>query len=233
MRAPKSQPKGAGMAAFGLWMAAAFTVAEPVRAEEATSANVAPPVAASAPRASDPLHQAPLTWPDGPRRRFALLYDPFSIALSRYGLTLQLIPVSHHALILTGYYMYTNTNSDSNNNFRGGGGEIGYHYFFGHNGPRGLHIGPSFLLGHFDGVHFDDNHVQSGDAVHFFTWGVAADIGWQAILLDRLVLGVSAGVQYEQPTVSTNVLPIQELPAGYYTNRGVHPRLQIHVGFAF
>ena len=172
----------------------------------------------------DPLDEAPLTWPTGAKRHFALYYDLFTFAEARYGLNLQIVPTSHHALLLNAYYMTTHTNSDSNNQFQGPGFELGYHYFFGHDGPRGLHIGPSLLLGVFDGI------PALGPTVHFVTWGVAADIGWQALLLDRLVIGISAGAQYSQPTVT---IPVQELPAGLDANRGVHPRLNLSLGVAF
>jgi hypothetical protein len=198
----------------------------------APGADAAPP-AASTPASTtdgtsaaekDTLDAAPLGWPGGKRRYGALIYDPFTIAEARYGLTLQIVPASHHAIVLSPYYMTTNTNADSNNKFRGVGGEIGYKYFFGHDGPRGLHIGPSFLVGGFDGI------PQNGPTVRFYSFGAALDIGWQATLFDRLVLGVAAGVQYAQSTVS---IPVQELPAAIYANRGVHPRLQFAIGVTF
>ena len=163
--------------------------------------------------------------PRGKPRHVALSFSPLTLMLARYGLTLDLVPVSHHGITLTAFYAYTRTNEDSYGNlFKGWGGEIGYRYYFGHDGPRGLFLGPSLLLGMYDGV------PRQGDTVSFKNWGAAADIGWQATVIDRVALGIAAGVQYTEPTVK---LPVQELPAAVYANRSVMPRLNVWLGVAF
>ena len=123
------------------------------------------------------------------------------------------------------FYMYTHTNSDSNNVFSGVGGEVGYHYYFGENGPRGFYAGPSFLLGFYNA-----KAAATGESNAFQNFGGALDIGYQAIVADRIVLGIGAGLQYTVPTLK---LPQQELPASVYTNAGFRPRLLLALGIAF
>jgi hypothetical protein len=192
------------------------------------AADGAPPATVASPppvtAAGDPGPGSILA-PTGKPRHVALSFSPLTLMLARYGLTLDLVPVSHHGITLTAFYAFTRTNEDSYGNlFKGWGGEIGYRYYFGHDGPRGLFLGPSLLLGTYEGV------PRVGDAVSFKNWGAAADIGWQATVIDRVALGIAAGVQYTEPTVK---LPVQELPAAVYANRSVMPRLNVWLGVAF
>lgn len=172
-------------------------------------------------------------------RNFAIEVTPLSLIIEHFGAGLELMPVEHHALLLSGYYFSTTTAknlttapnpiSDTgpvlvNNKFQGFGGELGYRYYYGHNGPRGLFVGPSLLLGKFDAL------PSAGATTHFYDIGGAADVGYQAILGDAWVFGFSAGAQY---TWVSQSFPMQEAPAAYHANSGIHPRMQIAVGYAF
>lgn len=171
------------------------------------------------------LNDAPLGAPRGAPRHFAITYNPLTIQLERISANLEVVFASHHALVLTPFYATTTTNEDSfNNRFRGFGGEIGYRHYSGEDGPRGLFIGPSLLVGSYDAI------PMNGDTKHFFNFGAAFDVGYQAILADRWVVGLGGGLQYTVPTVT---FPKQELVASVYTDRGLRPRLLLSLGVAF
>lgn len=165
-------------------------------------------------------------------RNFAIEITPLSLVINHFGAGLELMPVEHHALILSAYYFATTTSKylpgdtgpHANNDFNGVGGELGYRYYYGHNGPRGLFVGPSLLLGKFKAT------SDGAPSTHFYDLGVGADVGYQAILGDAWVFGFSAGAQY---TWVSQSLPDQVAPAAYHANSGVHPRMQIAVGYAF
>jgi len=159
-----------------------------------------------------------------PMRRIAISYNPLTLLLQRYGGNLELLLASHHALGVSAYYAYARTNEDTNNVFRGVGGEVGYRWYSGDNGPRGFYVGPSFLLGRFEAV------PSRGDALAYWNLGGALDLGWQALVADRVLFGLGAGLQYTAPTAS---LPQQEVSASAYANAGVRPRLSIAFGVAF
>ena len=165
-------------------------------------------------------------------RNFAIEITPLSLIINHFGAGLELMPVEHHALLLSAYYFATKTSKydppdapNSNNEFNGVGGELGYRYYYGHNGPRGLFVGPSLLLGKFKAM-----PSAGGSTTSFYDLGAGADVGYQAILGEAWVFGFSAGAQY---TWVSQSLPDQVAPAAYHANSGVHPRMQIAVGYAF
>jgi hypothetical protein len=171
------------------------------------------------------LDDAPLAAPNGRMRRLVLSYNPFTLQLSRYGLNAELLLASHHGLVLSPFYAYTTTNEDSFHNvFRGFGGELGYRWYSGRNGARGFFVGPSVLLGFYEGV------PARGATVPFANLGGALDVGYQAIVVDRWVVGIGGGLQY---TVPTQTFPPQELPASVYAIQGLRPRLLLALGAAF
>lgn len=171
------------------------------------------------------VNDAPLGAPRGAPRSFAITYNPLTINLERISLNLEVVPVSHHALVLTGFYATTTTNEDSfNNKFRGFGGEIGYRHYSGEGGPRGLYFGPSLLVGYYDAI------PMNGARTHFGNFGLAFDVGYQAIVADRWVVGLGGGIQYSAPT---HEFPKQELPASVYTQPGLRLRLLLSLGVAF
>jgi hypothetical protein len=158
------------------------------------------------------------------RRYFTLELTPLNFEIRRYGGQIEIMPVEHHAIQFDLYYFNWTTGDDSDNNtFRGVGGEIGYRYYFGDAGPRGFFFGPSFLLGSFQGI------PRNGATVDFENIGGAIDIGYQALLLNRLVLGAGFGLQY---TAATADLPHQEVPASTIANAGIRPRFLLSLGIA-
>jgi Protein of unknown function (DUF3575) len=171
------------------------------------------------------LHDAPLFEPSGQPRHFTFTYNPATLFLVRAEASFEVMLADHHVLQLTGFYGSTTTNSDSFNNvFRGGGGELGYRWYSGTGGPRGLYIAPSFLAAGYVAI------PQRGAQVPYANFGGAIDVGYQAIFADRWVLGLGGGLQYTVPTVT---FPAQELPASVYSIRGLRPRLLLALGVAF
>jgi hypothetical protein len=108
--------------------------------------------------------------------------------------------------------------------FNGLGGEIGYRYYWGANGPRGLFVGPSLILGWFDA------QPQNGSSTQYLQYGLAADIGYQMLVADRVSLSLGGGLQY---TAETKNIPNQQFPAELYANSGLRPRVLLSMGWAF
>jgi hypothetical protein len=218
---------------LGLFAATAFANGT-ARAEAAPAATAKPDF--TQPRESPNLNAGapPLEYA---HRNVAIEITPLSLIIEHYGAGLELMPFEHHALLLSAYYFATTTAKNPNpsggppnnitqsNDFNGVGGEIGYRYYYGHNGPRGLFVGPSLLLGEFKAV-----PSRGGSSTSFYDLGVGADVGYQAILGDAWVFGFSAGAQY---TWASHSFLAQEAPAAYHANSGIHPRMQIAVGYAF
>jgi hypothetical protein len=160
------------------------------------------------------------------RQRIAITSSPIAAFIGRrLGVSASVMIVSHHALELTLFHIDQKTGTDSNNEFRGWGQELGYRYYSGEDGPRGFFIGPSLLLGRYTAI-----PLVGGDQIRYSVPGVAVDLGYQALLIDRLVVGLGAGLQYTVPGVS---LPPQEIPVSNYANKGVRPRVLFALGFSF
>ena len=159
-------------------------------------------------------------------QRVAITANPASFYFgARVGLSASVMLVSHHGLELTLYRIDQTTGTDTNNEFTGWGQELGYRYYSGENGPRGFFIGPSLLLGNFTAI-----PLVGGDRIHYQVPGVALDLGYQALLLNHLVIGLGVGAQYTHPSVS---LPRQEIPTSAYANPGLRPRVLFALGFSF
>jgi len=191
---------------------------------------------------ADPSHPVDVrvVEPTPPRRWFAIEWNPLSAFLKRASFSVELVPVSHHALTLNGYYFNTTTNPFQETltgssgrattylvpaqKFAGGGGELGYRYYAGEEGPRGFFVGPSFLF-----VNVADTAADKR-VTKYWDLGGAIDLGYQALLSDRIVLGVGAGIQY---TRTTTRIPSQQLPAKVYANNLLFPRALFSIGCAF
>jgi MYXO-CTERM domain-containing protein len=159
-----------------------------------------------------------------PFRRLTLSLAPLSPMIGRWGGAVELVLASHHAIGLSGAWVRTHTNEDTNNVFTGGIGELGYRWYSGENGPRGFFVGPSFVFGAFSAI------PERGSTIAFFDVGGALDVGFSALAFDRVLFALGAGVQYTAPTAT---FPDQELPASIYARPGVRPRLLLAIGVAF
>lgn len=61
-------------------------------------------------------------------------------------------------------------------------------------------------------------------------YGVALDVGWQALVADDWVIGLGGGAEY---SFTSKSVPDQQAPAAYYANAGVHPRALAALGYVF
>jgi len=144
--------------------------------------------------------------------------------------------VDHHALVLVPFYASTTTASlattDAAGNmiqlpqqtFSGFGGEIGYRYYSALGGPRGFFAGPSLLFGAMTAK------AANGVDTLFQSYGLAADVGYEALVADRIALALGGGVQYQ---LTSKSIPDQRLPASLYANSRVAPRVLLALGVAF
>ena len=168
----------------------------------------------------------------------AIDWNPLTVFIAKVSVDVVIAPVDHHALVLVPFYASTTTaplgtaNTDANGNviqlpaqrFNGWGGEIGYRYYSGLGGPRGFFAGPSFLFGAMTAK------AANGDETSFQNYGLAADVGYEALVADRIALLLGGGVQYQ---VTSKSIPDQQLPASLYANKGFAPRVLLALGCAF
>ncbi len=171
-----------------------------------------------------------------PRRILTVELQPFPFILGKVGGTIVIAPLDHHALVLSPFYVSTETAAiyiydDAGNptqlpkqTFKGFRGELGYRYYFGKRGPRGFFLGPSAVLASLTATALD------GSKTRFLDYGVAADIGYQALVADRVALSLGGGAEY---TWNNKTIPNQQYPSNLYANGGVHPRLLFSLGWAF
>jgi hypothetical protein len=191
------------------------------------------------------LRDAPLFPPTGDKRHFTLTWNPLTLFVMRAEFALEVLLTDHHALQLTGFWGSTRTNevypSSSDNShehalttlFQGWGGEFGYRFYSGTAGPRGFFVAPSFLLARYTATPArgaGTSVEMDGVPIQYWSFGGAIDVGYQALLADRVVAGFGGGLQY---TVPTHTFPAEELPASVYANRGLRPRVLITLGVAF
>jgi len=171
-----------------------------------------------------------------PRRLVIIEINPLPAIIGKLSADLIITPVSHHALVLSPSYVSVETapicvfddagqcTQLPKQKFSGWGGELGYRYYFGERGPRGFFLGPSFMLSSLTA------EAQDGSKTRFLNRGVAADLGYQALLWENVALTLGGGVQY---TKTDKPIPDQQFPAKLFANGGVRPRLLLSVGWAF
>jgi hypothetical protein len=169
--------------------------------------------------------------PPPPRRVATIEWNPIALVLDRLSANVEIVPVDHHALVLSPFYFNARTASFTLNSvevpsqrFEGFGGEIGYRYYWGRGGPRGFFVGPSLLLSDVQATAAD------GTKTSFTDIGVAGDVGYQMLVADGWVVSLGVGVQY---TFTSKSIPDQQMPANIYANEGVQPRLLFALGYAF
>jgi hypothetical protein len=108
--------------------------------------------------------------------------------------------------------------------FRSYGGEIGYRYYLGKGGPRGFFAGPSLIVASVTASAEDSSQTS------FWDLGFAVDVGYEALIADRVALTLGGGAQY---VTTTKSIPDQQLFAAVYANSAVRPRLLVSIGYAF
>jgi len=236
----------AGVVAFSAPRGASAQVppepARPARAAEAPESDAVPagPVDVSLPEATPPRRYLAIEWNPLP---FVAMHTgekpdpggPTQGGLGKLSLNFVLAPLEHHALILSPFYVLTRTTpvtifDDAGaptqlpvQTFRGYGTELGYRYYTGEGGLRGFFAGPSLILSTMTAT------AQNGAKTHYLDYGVAADIGYQALVVDSVSLSLGAGLQY---TTTDKSIPEQMLWAKVFANSAVFPRILASVGWA-
>jgi hypothetical protein len=171
------------------------------------------------------------------RRTISVEWNPLALfTIGKLSANVVIVPVDHHALVLSPFYAWTTTQpifvfSDQGaatqlptQKFSGFGGEIGYRYYTEARGPRGFFVGPSLIFGVMSAK------AQDGNETDYLDLGVAVDVGYEAIIADSVVLSLGAGVQYTTPDKS---IPSQQFPADIYANSKVFPRALASIGWVF
>ena len=173
-----------------------------------------------------------------PRRLLTIEWNPLPlITIGRLSanVVVALPKLDHHAIIVSPYYAWTTTNriyiyDDAGNqtalptqHFEGGGAELGYRYYSGYGGARGLFLGPSLILAAFQA------RAQDNATLTYANFGLAADVGYEALLADRVALSLGGGLQY---TATSKSIPDQQFPAELYANGGLRPRVLLSIGWA-
>jgi len=157
----------------------------------------------------------------------ALEVTPLGLFVGHYGAQLEIVPLAHHGIVLSGFYMGTSTSvpaadpkaPPTTHDWHGFGGELGYRYFVTEQGPGGLYFGPSLLVGSY-----------RGPGVDFRNLGGAVDVGYQAVI-EHVLIGLSAGVQYVH--VDKEIPADGDPSADVHTQSVVRPRVAVTFGWAF
>jgi len=181
-----------------------------------------------------------VTEPPPPFRVVTLQWNPVDLVYERLSANLQIVPVSHHALVLTPFYFDSQTaafqqsGTDAagaaaivqvpSQKFEGFGGEIGYRYFTGLAGPRGFFIGPSFVIADVQAT------AGNGAQTSLADYGIAVDAGYEMLVADNWAVSLGIGAEY---VFTSKSLPDQQWPANIYANNGFHPRPLFALGYAF
>jgi hypothetical protein len=226
---PRDAPMNRLGGVTGVVMGAAIACAGRVGlAAESTSA-VAVPAPSDAP-VDVVVSEAPPQ-----RRTVALSWNAAALIASRVSVEVDVLVANHHALVVAPYfattatapiYVYDQAGGSSElpeQRFTSYGGELGYRYYWGQNGPRGLFVGPSLVFAAVSAS------PQGRGALMFVDYGVAMDLGYEFLVADAVAIALGAGAEYKRTSVS---VPDQQWPAKWYANDGFAPRILASIGWA-
>jgi hypothetical protein len=191
--------------------------------------------------APEPIPDVEIPFAPAPRRALALELQPLPLiaGLGKSAADIVVVPVDHHAIVVTALYTSTSTAPilllDAagapiarlpEQMFRGAGIELGYRYYSGHAGPRGWFVGPSLIA-----VAMFEHQGRFGDGsqTDYLDYGVALDGGYQALVGDSVSIALGAGVQ---GLITSRPIPDQQFPARLYADSGVWPRLLLSIGWS-
>jgi hypothetical protein len=176
--------------------------------------------------------EAPTPRPgDSGRHWLALTINPVAPLIGRWGGNVEILPVAHHGIVLSGSYVSrsdccTSTPSDAAGSnpqnsglLRGGFGELGYRYYTGKRGPTGLFVGPSLVTG----------VLNTGSEGTISLVGAALDVGGQ-FMFHGFVFGAGAGVQALH--ASRMITKTDDPTVDVLTQSMIAPRVLATVGYA-
>lgn len=174
-----------------------------------------------------------------PLKALAIEFNPLALTIGRLSANVEYLPAPHHALVVNPYYVSVNADVTVTDfegervtyedNFSGGGAELGYRMYTGSRGPNGFFVGPSFLFGAYNS---SDSDFTDTEGRSFTSYGFAVDIGGQGVIGPGIVVGGGFGLQYTKVSGDTPGLDLP-LAAEILVGGGVRPRFLLSVGYAF
>jgi hypothetical protein len=160
-------------------------------------------------------------------RPVALTLNPLTLALGRIGLNVEALPAPHHGIMLNPYYSSASVESETvETSYKSFGGELGYHFYSGARGANGFFVGPSLV---FTRTTISDECRAVGCTKQadgaLTTYGVAFDVGGQAVLDNGFTIGGGGGVMYLKSSSSAN-------GSRFLKFEGTLPRFLFTVGYS-
>lgn len=137
-----------------------------------------------------------------PLRPVAVTLNPLGFAVERYGMNVEILPASHHAIVASAYLQSTPVwlvksivGRDLITGEPGAspGGEIGYRLYSGSRGADGLFVGTSFVVMPLAYPRVADS-LTSVELRRFTATGAALDIGAQKVTSSGFTVGAGIGV---------------------------------------
>jgi hypothetical protein len=196
------------------------------------------PTAAPAPAAAAPA-EAPQPSAEADHKHFSLELNPLGIAIGRYSIQGEWLPVAHHALTLNPFFAHAPVTVSVNGQdvdagaLNGFGGELGYRFYTGSKGPNGFYIGPSAIFASYS-QSAPSGAAPSGSAGSdsFLSYGGAIDLGGQAVVGPGIVVGGGFGIQYTKTSKDIDTGNLN-LASAVIAGGGIRPRFLATVGYAF
>ena len=157
--------------------------------------------------------------PEAPFKPITLTLNPLSLALGRYGVNVEYLPVRHHAIVLNPFFQSLSVGVDGDKtSYTNFGGELGYHFYTGDIGASGFFIGPSL---------FAMSSNASTSCASIFSYGAALDLGGQYVAKNGFTIGAGAGVMYLAANDTTTAT------SSSFKVSGVLPRILFTIGYSF
>ena len=206
-----------------------------------TLVTLAPAAAAKVPRAAEEDRAAEAEAPS--RRPVALTVNPLAFAIQRYGGNVELVPIPHHAVVISAYVQsvpVTLTRRIARTvigpvvdkaQIRDGvsaspGGEIGYRLYSGSRGASGVFVGASFDVTPLAYARLVDGGVI--ELSPLYAVGGSLDVGAQLVTSFGLTVGGGLGVMalaYSLPSEK------ERLPMDFAPH--ILPRVLFATGWSF
>ena len=188
------------------------------------------------PRDQATLDEAPLP------TRFAITLNPLPLAIGRYGVNVEYLLASHHALVASAYVqtfsktllrvLLPSVDLGQPPSSRLGG-ELGYRFYSGRDGPTGLFIGPSAVAVAMPIAYPRVTEDLKAEVVSFNAYGGTLDAGVQAVVGPGFTIGGGVGVMALAYTPPASAAPPPGIQVPSYPEPHVLPRLLMMAGWAF
>lgn len=176
---------------------------------------------------------------DDDRKHFSVELNPLALAIGRYSVQGEYLPLPHHAITLNPFYTHApvKVNDVDMGSLNGFGGELGYRFYTGSKGPNGFYVGPSLIFASYSqsaseiatGV---PGATVSTGSTSFTQYGAALDIGGQAVIGPGIVVGGGFGLQYTKNSTDLNTDNLN-LASSIIAGGGFRPRFLVSAGYAF